>query len=86
MKRRKRDINESQIVQNEIEKNATIATYTLFRGFLNAVASDNDQCQKLFLCEGGLETAPYGKTAIKIATLARYSCFSYTIRYCHTEC
>ena len=72
MKRRKRNTNENQIVHNEIGKNATIATYTLFRGFLNAVASDNDQCQKLFLCEGGLETAPYGNTATKVATLARY--------------
>ena len=64
-----------KLFKMKLKKNATIATYTIFRGFLNVVASDNDQCQKLFLCEGGLETASYGKTAIKIASLARYSCF-----------
>ena len=72
MRRRRRDTATSQILQNESGKNATVATYTLFRGFLNAVATDNDQCQMLFLCESGLETAPYGRVAVKIATLARY--------------
>ena len=71
MKRRRRDLDTTQILHDETSKNATVATYTLFRGFLNAVASDNDQCQMLFLCESGLETANYGKAATKIATLAR---------------
>ena len=71
MRRRRRDTDRTQILHDETDKNATVATYTLFRGFLNAVAADNDQCQMLFLCESGLETVPYGKTAVKIATLAR---------------
>ena len=66
MKRRRRDIDTTQILHDETSKNATVATYTLFRGFLNAVATDNDQCQMLFLCESGLETSNYGKFILQL--------------------
>ena len=72
MKRRKRDTITRSIdnEQNQITKNATVATYTLLRGFLNAEATENDDCRMLFFCESGSETATYGPVAKKIATLA----------------
>ena len=72
MKRRKRETITRSIdnEQNQITKNATVATYTLLRGFLNAEATENEDCRMLFFCESGLETAAYGPVANKIATLA----------------
>lgn len=72
MKRRKRETITSSIdyEQNQITKNATVATYTLLRGFLNAEATENEDCRMLFFCESGSETASYGPVAKKIATLA----------------
>ena len=72
MKRRKRDTDFSVTIEkNQTTKNATIATYTLLRGFLNAAATNNDECQMLFFCESASETAKYGPVSNKIATLAR---------------
>ena len=74
MKRRKRETITRSIdtEQNQITKNATVATYTLLRGFLNAEATENDECRMSFFCESGSETATYGPVAKKIATLAGY--------------
>ena len=74
MKRRRRDTIIPLAGQNETSRNATVATYTLLRGFLNAVATDDDQCQMLFMCETGSESAPYGPLASKMSNLARYLC------------
>ena len=72
MKRRRRDTIIPLAGQNETSRNATVATYTLLRGFLNTVATDDEQCQMLFMCETGSETATYGSLASKMTNLARY--------------
>lgn len=51
---------------------ATSASYSLLRGFLNALAADDAECAKRFLCEGAEEAAAAGPLGQVVATVGRW--------------
>lgn len=51
---------------------AASASYSLLRGFLNALASDDPECANKFMCEGAKEAAAAGPLGEVVARVARY--------------
>ena len=49
-----------------------LASYSLFRGFLNAVDAEDSTCSQFFICEGSYEAAKFGWTGTSLAKVARY--------------
>ena len=70
-KRKKREVT-FPLDQNKLTKNATLTSYSMFRGFMNAMATEDEQCKSLFMCESGREVKQYGPLAERIAILSRY--------------
>ena len=62
----------SSILSNEVERNATLVTYSLFRGFMNSVDA-MPKCKMKYICEGAQESLKYGYIAPKMINLTRYS-------------
>lgn len=54
------------------QTNATLATYAMFRGFLNMQDTEDEQCQQLFMCESSLEASYLGHLSEQIARLTGY--------------
>ncbi|KAK7084970.1 hypothetical protein SK128_021013 [Halocaridina rubra] len=49
---------------------ASSACYSMYRGFLNALAATDHECAKRFLCEGAQEAASQGRLGSLIAAVA----------------
>ena len=62
----------SSILSNEVGRNATLVTYSLFRGFMNSVDA-MPKCKMKHICEGAQESLKYGYIAPKMINLTRYS-------------
>ncbi|XP_064080689.1 uncharacterized protein LOC135197566 [Macrobrachium nipponense] len=56
---------------------ATSACYSMLRGFLNALASDDPECAERFLCEGAEEAAAAGPVGEVIASVASLNAGSW---------
>lgn len=69
MKRKKREI---ELKSDLTAKNSTLAAYSLFRGFLNAIDSDGDnlECATMFLCEAESEASKFGKIGKILTSLS----------------
>ncbi|XP_066960766.1 uncharacterized protein [Macrobrachium rosenbergii] len=64
--------------QNNAElQQATSACYSMLRGFLNALASDDPECAKRFMCEGAEEAATAGPVGEVIASVASLNAGSW---------
>ncbi|XP_068225053.1 uncharacterized protein [Palaemon carinicauda] len=64
--------------QNNAElQQATSACYSMLRGFLNALASDDPECAKRFLCEGAEEAVTAGPVGEVIASVASLNAGSW---------
>ena len=70
-RRKREDRSKSTILSNEVGKNATLVTYSLFRGFMNSVDANSHHCKMKYICEGAEESLKYGYLAPKIINLAR---------------
>ena len=57
--------------ESDLSRNATLASYAIFRGFMNTISTENEQCQLLFTCESGIEVSQYGEIGEEIAILTR---------------
>ena len=64
--RRKRAVSQ----QPEVRQ-AMLASYSMFRGFLNALDADNPACSALFMCEAAVEAARRGQTGYTVSKAAR---------------
>lgn len=51
---------------------AASASYSLLRGFLNALAAQDQECANKFVCEGAEEAAAAGPLGEVVARVARY--------------
>ena len=75
--RKKRSIDSSPNFQNEnleykwMERNATLAAHSIFRGFLNTLDSADNSCAQLYFCEGAQAASKQGSVGKKIARIAR---------------
>ena len=49
-----------------------LASYSLFRGFLNAMDAEDSICSQFFICEGSHEAAKLGWIGTSLAKVARY--------------
>lgn len=63
----------------EMEK-ASSACYSMYRGFLNALAATEEVCAKRFLCEGASEAASQGRLGRMIATVASENAVSWLMQ------
>ncbi|XP_071542359.1 uncharacterized protein [Panulirus ornatus] len=59
---------------------ATSASYSLLRGFLNALATDDAECAKRFLCEGAEEASAAGPLGEVIANVASLNAGSWLLK------
>ena len=51
---------------------AILASYSIFRGFLNAMDAEDSICSQFFICEGSHEAAKLGWIGTSLAKVARY--------------
>ena len=74
-KKREEDptLSSSSMLNNVVGRNATLVTYSLFRGFLNSVDANHHHCKMKYICEGAEESLKYGYIAPKMINLSRYS-------------
>ena len=75
--RKKRDVSLSIM-----ERNATMATHSMFRGFLNVLDAEDENCAKTIFCESSHEAAKYGEIGRSIAKIARFVIKNLIIDYC----
>ena len=54
-----------------IERNATLATHSIFRGFLNTLGSQEEACGQFYFCEAAYHASNFGEVGRKIARIAR---------------
>ncbi|KAG7173417.1 hypothetical protein Hamer_G018703 [Homarus americanus] len=67
--------------QEDVEmQQATSASYSLLRGFLNALATDDPGCAKRFLCEGAEEAAAAGQLGEVVANVASQNAGSWLLK------
>lgn len=67
MKRKKREF---ELKSDSTTRNSALAAYSLFRGFLNAIDSDEFDCATLLLCEAGLEASKFGDVGRLLTSLS----------------
>ena len=71
-KRRKRSVSNHHPQMRE----GTLAAYSMFRGFLNAMDADSSDCSALFVCEAATQAGMRGSTGLSLAKAARYNFLS----------
>lgn len=52
-------------------KTAVMASYSMFRGFLNAMDAEDPNCSRLFMCEASKEASKLGSIGKTLAKVAR---------------
>ena len=52
-------------------KEAMLASYSLFRGFLNAMDAEDPSCSRLFMCEASQEASRIGVIGKTLAKVGR---------------
>ncbi|XP_068223799.1 uncharacterized protein [Palaemon carinicauda] len=82
--------SESIFLTNELKANpvmekASVACYSMHRGFLNALAAVDGECAKRFLCEGAHEAASQGQLGKMIAAVASENAASWLIHENRTK-
>jgi len=93
MERRKRSTNENnfdiifdEIVLDEqdsfnmVERNATLATHSIFRGFLNTltgIGNKEESCAQFYFCEAAYHASNFGDIGRKIARISSVKAGEY---------
>ena len=54
------------------EKNATLAAHYIFRGFLNSMDAEDENCANFMFCEASQNAAKYGEVGKSIAKISRW--------------
>ena len=52
-------------------REGALASYSMFRGFLNAMDAETPACSKLFICEAAVQASKRGQTGFLVAKAAR---------------
>ena len=78
--RRRRSIQRGIKAEDGMSRNyvpvfreGALASYSMFRGFLNAMDTSTQDCSALFICEAATQAAKTGKTGYTVAKAARYT-------------
>jgi hypothetical protein len=74
--RKRRETFENQVEKDstsfeELEKNSTLASYSIFRGFLNSMDAEMFSCTQKYFCEATFEAGKYGQIGQMIARISR---------------
>ena len=84
--RRRRSIQRGIKAEDGMSRNyvpvfreGALASYSMFRGFLNAMDTSTQDCSALFICEAATQAAKTGKTGYTVAKAARYNRFTMRI-------
>ena len=88
--RKRRSIQRGIKVEDGMSRNyvpvfreGALASYSMFRGFLNAMDTSTQDCSALFICEAATQAAKTGKTGYTVAKAARYTRLTIcTIAHC----
>merc|ERR1712241_208854 len=77
MERKKRSINEDNF--DMVERNATLATHSIFRGFLNSLSIDSQErsCPQFYFCEAAYHASNFGDVGRKIARISSVKAGEY---------
>ena len=57
--------------ENIRERNATLAVYSMFRGFLNVMDAESPECSNRFICESAFEASKHGQIGNMVAKISR---------------
>jgi hypothetical protein len=57
--------------ESEHQKEVFLASYSLLRGFLNAMDAQESKCSNLFMCEAAQEAAKIGQIGQIVAKVGR---------------
>lgn len=55
-----------------VDPSLSIAIYSLYQGFSNAIESESQSCSQKFFCEGAFHAAKVGSVGRVMADLARF--------------
>ena len=62
----------NQATSSQWNQEAILASYSIFRGFLNAMDAEDSTCSQYFICEGSQEAAKLGWIGRSLAKVGRY--------------
>ena len=71
-RRKRRSLDEATNDHEILNRNATLASHFMMRGFLNTLDSPNQSCAQKLFCQGVQEASKLGLVGKEIANISRY--------------
>ena len=64
-------------IPQELNRNATLAAHSMFRGFLNTLDAEDSQCARSIFCQSSYEASKFGEIGKSIAKISSFKAEEY---------